>query len=80
MLSSLARRVGRAIHSGALWGDGDAVAVALSGGADSVALVALLEELAPRARWRLAGLLHVHHGLRGAEADADAAWTALRTD
>lgn len=74
MLSSLARRVGRAIHSGALWGDGDAVAVALSGGADSVALVALLEELAPRARWRLAGLLHVQHGLRGAEADADAAF------
>lgn len=45
--------------------------VAVSGGADSVALLQRLAEL-----WRELGLvltvLHVHHGIRGAEADADA--------
>jgi tRNA(Ile)-lysidine synthase len=46
------------------------VAVGLSGGADSVALVCLLA-----ARSKELGLVvhaaHLHHGLRGAEADAD---------
>jgi tRNA(Ile)-lysidine synthase len=45
--------------------------IAVSGGADSVALLRALAE-----RWRELGLvltvLHVHHGIRGAEADADA--------
>lgn len=76
MASPLARRVARAIRRGDLWTGADRVAVAVSGGADSVALVRLLHELAPKARWRLAGLIHVHHGLRGAEADADAAFCA----
>jgi tRNA(Ile)-lysidine synthase len=44
--------------------------VAVSGGADSVALLRQLVEL-----WQELGLvltvLHVHHGIRGAEADAD---------
>ena len=71
MASPLARRVGRAIERG-LWGDADRVAVAISGGADSVALAWLLSELAPRARWTLVGLIHVNHRLRGVESDADA--------
>src|SRR5215475_10574322 len=45
--------------------------VAVSGGADSVALLRRLEEL-----WQELGLvltvLHVHHGIRGVDADADA--------
>ena len=45
--------------------------VAVSGGADSVALLRRLVEL-----WQELGLvlrvLHVHHGIRGAEADSDA--------
>src|SRR5580698_9164190 len=49
--------------------------VAVSGGADSVALLRRLTGL-----WQELGLaltvLHVHHGIRGAEADADAAFVA----
>lgn len=43
--------------------------VALSGGGDSVALLVLLREAAICGRLEAA---HVHHGARGAEADADA--------
>jgi len=49
---------------------GDRVAVAVSGGADSVALLRVLVEL----RQELGIVLlvgHFHHGIRGAEADAD---------
>ncbi len=49
---------------------GDRVGVAVSGGADSVALLRLLEDL--RAQLGISLLvLHFHHGLRGADADAD---------
>lgn len=52
---------------------GEKVCVAVSGGADSVALLLSLAE-ANREREALGIVLsavHVHHGLRGAEADAD---------
>jgi tRNA(Ile)-lysidine synthase len=55
---------------------GERVCVAVSGGADSVALLLTLVE-ANRAREPLGVVLsamHVHHGLRGAEADADEAF------
>ncbi len=51
----------------------DSVIVALSGGADSVALLVAMAEAAPRYNLKLAAA-HVHHGLRGAEADRDAAF------
>lgn len=47
------------------------VAVAVSGGADSVALLRRLIELAPEIGMVLS-VAHVHHGIRGAEADGDA--------
>ena len=50
------------------------VALAVSGGADSVFLLHVAADYAERSR--LPGgpphIIHVHHGLRGAEADADA--------
>jgi tRNA(Ile)-lysidine synthase len=73
-MTSLARRVARAIRENSLLTAGDRAAVAVSGGADSVALVWLLHELAVAAAWQLAGLVHVHHGLRGADADEDEAF------
>ncbi len=52
---------------------GDRVYCAVSGGADSVALLlSLLEANAAKEPLGLVlGAVHVHHGLRGAEADAD---------
>lgn len=50
---------------------GQRVGVAVSGGADSVCLLHLLKELAPR--WDLAlSVLHLDHGLRGGESREDA--------
>jgi len=56
---------------------GDRVCAAVSGGVDSVAMLLLLHEENSLARGALGvGLsaVHVHHGLRGEEADADLAF------
>lgn len=47
------------------------IAVAVSGGADSVALLRALAAAAPEIGLVLS-IAHVHHGIRGAEADEDA--------
>ena len=51
------------------------LAVAVSGGADSVALLRALIEAAPEIGLVLS-VAHMHHGIRGAEADADAEFVA----
>jgi len=58
---------------------GERVLVAVSGGADSVALLAVLAELAPRLGVTLHAA-HLNHGVRGAEADRDAACAAAVAD
>lgn len=55
-----------------LWGPGVPVVAAVSGGADSVALLLIMNELAAAKRLCLAGVAHLHHHLRGEEADQDA--------
>ena len=54
---------------------GDRVAVAVSGGADSVALLRVLLELKDELGIVLA-VAHFNHGLRGADSDADQAFVA----
>ncbi|HJZ97129.1 MAG TPA: tRNA lysidine(34) synthetase TilS [Candidatus Solibacter sp.] len=54
---------------------GRRIAVAVSGGADSVCLLHLLHELGLATR-----VLHVNHHLRGTESDADATFVAARAD
>ncbi len=53
--------------------NGDGIVVALSGGADSMALLYVLAALRETDGLRLVAA-HVHHGLRGEEADHDAAF------
>lgn len=68
---ALVRLVGGTIRRHSLIAQGDRVLVAVSGGPDSVALLAVLAEVAPA--WRVTVLAgHVNHGLRGAESDEDA--------
>ena len=73
-MRTLLRSVTRTIRERALLAAGERVAVGVSGGADSVALTLLLSDLAAMLDVTLSGLIHVHHGLRGAEADRDAAF------
>jgi tRNA(Ile)-lysidine synthase len=64
-------RIIDAINRHAMFEPGQAIGVAVSGGADSMCLLEVLRELAPR--WNLSlRVLHVNHKLRGAESDADA--------
>jgi len=56
-----------------LLGSGDRVGVAVSGGADSVALLRILLGLAPELGMVLS-VVHLNHRLRGAESDADEAF------
>lgn len=53
-----------------LWKEGDTVVVAVSGGADSMALLHLLHELAAPHRLSLVAA-HVNHGFRGEESAAE---------
>jgi tRNA(Ile)-lysidine synthase len=61
------------VRTRALFSETERVCVALSGGADSCALLLALTETFPEA---LAGVLHFHHGMRGPDADADAGFCA----
>jgi len=70
---ALLERVAGIILRYNMFAPGQRAGVAVSGGADSVALLHLLRELAPRWNLRLE-VLHLNHGLRGAESDGDAAF------
>ena len=52
---------------------GDHILAGVSGGADSVCLLYLLRELAPRKDFQLEAV-HVEHGIRGAESESDCAF------
>jgi tRNA(Ile)-lysidine synthase len=70
----LSDRIRRTVTAHGLFAPGSRVVVALSGGADSVALVYLLRELDGAGELRLAGIAHFNHQLRGDAADADEAF------
>ncbi len=71
---SLSRAVARFVRRRQLWGPSDRIAVAVSGGSDSVALAFILRDLERLSLGRVAGVIHVNHQLRGAESDADEAF------
>ncbi len=69
--SALIQTVRRTIDDYGMLHNGQRVVVGFSGGADSVCLLSVLRELAPVYGVTLTAV-HVHHGIRGAEADRDA--------
>jgi tRNA(Ile)-lysidine synthase len=73
-LRLVADRAARALGAAGAPAPGDGVAVAVSGGADSLALLHALRALAGPRRWRLA-VVTVDHGMRPGSA-ADAAFVA----
>ena len=73
--TKILRTVRETIDSYGMFAPGDAVLVAVSGGADSVALVHLLHALADEYSLNLA-VAHLNHGLREAESDRDAEFVA----
>jgi tRNA(Ile)-lysidine synthase len=78
-MDDLLARVRQYAQRYALFTPGDTVVVGVSGGPDSLCLLHLLRRLAPELRLWL-HVAHLHHGLRGADADADAAFVAELAD
>ncbi|MGA9354022.1 MAG: ATP-binding protein, partial [Terriglobales bacterium] len=73
-MRDLAKRLLKTIRKQELLCPGDRVAVAVSGGADSVALLFLLDEL--RAELGIVlSVAHVNHKLRAEESDGDETFT-----
>lgn len=66
---ALVSRVAQVIHRQSLFNSGDTLVVAVSGGADSTALLDILANL-PDYNFNLI-IAHLNHCLRGAESDAD---------
>jgi tRNA(Ile)-lysidine synthase len=64
-------RIRRTNQQQALWSPGCRILAAVSGGSDSVAMLLLLRELEADGALTVAGVAHLHHQLRGAEADED---------
>ncbi len=75
------RRVSAALRDACALETGETIVVAVSGGADSMALLSALRQAAIHADagWRL-HVAHLNHGLRGEESDADAAFVARACD
>lgn len=71
---NLQESVRRTLRRYGLLPRGTRVIVALSGGADSVALLLALRDLAAPEGFHLAGAAHLNHRLRGIDADGDEAF------
>ena len=68
LAGNLVDRVGEIIPRYSMLSAGDRIGVAVSGGADSVALLHILHRLSSRFAIHL-NVLHVNHRLRGSESD-----------
>jgi tRNA(Ile)-lysidine synthase len=73
-MDPLVARIRRTVRHFSLMPAGARVLVAVSGGADSMALLHALRELERAGECRLVGLAHLNHGLRGEAADEDEAF------
>ena len=73
------KTVSKFIEDNAMTQPGDKVLAAVSGGADSICLFHLLYEMKEQLGIELR-VMHVHHGLRGEEADRDAAFVEAEAE
>ncbi len=74
-ISGFARKLGEELRRLSLDASGEAVVVAVSGGADSVALLLGIAELVEAGRVGLKiTVAHLNHGLRGKDGAEDARW------
>jgi tRNA(Ile)-lysidine synthase len=69
-VAEVLKSVARAIAAKRLFGRGEGILVAVSGGLDSMVLLHVLTQLAPAHDWRLT-IAHFNHQLRGRSSDAD---------
>lgn len=69
----IVKQIEKAVRECSLLERGDHIIVGFSGGADSLALLDGLHRLSDEGGWDLTAV-HVHHQLRGKEADEDAAF------
>jgi tRNA(Ile)-lysidine synthase len=74
---ALSPHIRRAVRLHQLFGAGDRLIVAVSGGADSTALAHVLPGVAASLGAQVVGLAHLNHGLRAEAADDEAACEAL---
>lgn len=74
MQETLTKKAERFIREQKLIAEGERVLAGLSGGADSVCLVAVLCELSGILSFEV-GAFHLNHGIRGSEADEDEAFS-----
>jgi tRNA(Ile)-lysidine synthase len=75
----LLQRIAQTIARHRMFDPGQKVGVAVSGGGDSVCLLHVLVELAPRLDLRVS-VLHLDHGLRGEESRQDAEFVRALAD
>ncbi|MEE8389876.1 MAG: tRNA lysidine(34) synthetase TilS [Anaerolineae bacterium] len=76
-MTDILQQVRRTIETHGLLSPGDGVVAAVSGGPDSLCLLHILLRLREEEGYRLRiHVAHLHHGARGAEADADAEFVA----
>ncbi len=78
-MRSLCRRVEGIIISHRMLSVGDTVVLAVSGGADSLCLLYVAAALAQEWNWRI-HVAHLHHGIRGSDADQDAQYVAEQSE
>jgi tRNA(Ile)-lysidine synthase len=69
-MATWVEQIGTTIRARKLFGNGDRILLAVSGGLDSMVLLRVLVRLAVKNAWQLV-VAHFNHQLRGAESDAD---------
>jgi tRNA(Ile)-lysidine synthase len=69
-MNNLIKKIQTFSHQFSLWQEGDKIVVGVSGGPDSVCLLAILVSLSKKKKFQLS-VAHVNYGLRASDSDKD---------